>query len=322
MTVHADGTLAAIAAAATPRVLFFEEGQSRAVLAGDYKLIHREIEAGCPSAGANSDAYYPAASEAEQFYDLSTDGAEQTNLLGDAGYAAQVAQLRDYLLCHRAATAVGAAPRFESCAQAPPAAPSTALPSPSPPPPSPLPLPPPPSPSPSLPPPPPSTGTVVLTLTASGSVSDYSDSDRSSLQQKVATAAGVDKSLVTIRVAAASVRITATIIVPASTTADALQTSLASTLGTADAASTELGVAVEAVPTILIASPPPPPPPPGLPPPRLPTTTTTETASGLDTGIVAALVAGSLAGVGCASVALYLGCIRGKRLEFKAPFKV
>ena len=322
MTVHADGTLAAIAAAATPRVLFFEEGQSRAVLAGDYKLIHREIEAGCPSAGANSDAYYPAASEAEQFYDLSTDGAEQTNLLGDAGYAAQVAQLRDYLLCHRAATAVGAAPRFESCAQAPPAAPSTALPSPSPPPPSPLPLPPPPSPSPSLPPPPPSTGTVVLTLTASGSVSDYSDSDRSSLQQKVAAAAGVDKSLVTIRVAAASVRITATIIVPASTTADALQTSLASTLGTADAASTELGVAVEAVPTILIASPPPPPPPPGLPPPRLPTTTTTETASGLDTGIIAALVAGSLAGVGCASVALYLGCIRAKRLESKAPFKV
>merc|ERR1740130_2148998 len=85
VTVHADGTLtaaaaAAAAAAATPRVLFFEEGQSRAVLAGDYKLIHREIEAGCASAGANSDAYYPAASEAEQFYDLSTDGAEQTNL--------------------------------------------------------------------------------------------------------------------------------------------------------------------------------------------------------------------------------------------------
>ena len=54
----------------------------------------------------------------------------------------------------------------------------------------------------------------MVTLTASGSVSDYTDSDKSSLQQKVANAAGVDKSFVTISVAAASVRITATIAVP------------------------------------------------------------------------------------------------------------
>eukprot|EP00964_Phaeocystis_antarctica_P150806 scaffold118291_cov56-Phaeocystis_antarctica.AAC.1 len=52
-------------------------------------------------------------------------------------------------------------------------------------------------------------GDGFVTLTASGSVSDFSDDDKSSLQQKVADAAGVDKSLVTILVAAASVRITA-----------------------------------------------------------------------------------------------------------------
>ena len=70
----------------------------------------------------------------------------------------------------------------------------------------------------------------MLTLTASGSVSDYTDSDKSSLQQKVATAAGVDKSLVTIEVTAASVLITATIAVPAATTAAAVRTSLSSKL--------------------------------------------------------------------------------------------
>ena len=98
--------------------------------------------------------------------------------------------------------------------------------------------------------------TVVLTLTASGSVSDYTDSDKSSLQQKVANAAGVDQSLVTILVAAASVRITATIAVPASTTADAVQTSLSSSFGTAADASTALGITVEEVPTITFESPP------------------------------------------------------------------
>ena len=82
----------------------------------------------------------------------------------------------------------------------------------------------------SPPPPPLATETVVLTLTASGSVSDYSDSDKASLQQKVADAAGVDKSLVTIRVAAASVRTTATIRVPASTTVDIVQDALSSKL--------------------------------------------------------------------------------------------
>ena len=130
----------------------------------------------------------------------------------------------------------------------------------------------PPSPPPS---PPPSTASVVLTLTASGSVSDFSDNDKSSLQQKVATAAGVDKSLVTISVAAGSVLITATIAVPASTTADAVQTSLSSSLGTAADASTALGVTVEEVPTVALGSLPggpaaPPPPHSELPPLRIP----------------------------------------------------
>ena len=93
----------------------------------------------------------------------------------------------------------------------------------------------------------------MLTLTASGSVSDYSDNDKSSLQQKVAKAAGVDKSLVTISVAAASVRITATIAVPVSKTADQVRNSLGSTLGTTNEDATiALGVTVEEVPTITV----------------------------------------------------------------------
>ena len=109
-----------------------------------------------------------------------------------------------------------------------------------------------------LPPPP---SSAVLTLTASGSVSDYTESDRSSLQQKVAKVAGVDKSLVKIQVTAGSVLITATIAVPASMTADQVKTSLSSSLGTADAASIALGITVEAVPTIIITGPSPSPPP-------------------------------------------------------------
>ena len=98
----------------------------------------------------------------------------------------------------------------------------------------------------------PSTETVVFTLAASGSVSDYSDT--SSLRQAVATAAGVDKSLVTIEVAAASVIITATIAVPASMSAAALKTSLSSSLGTAAAASAALGITVESDPTFTIVT--------------------------------------------------------------------
>ena len=145
-------------------------------------------------------------------------------------------------------------------------------------------------PAPSLPPPP-STETVVLRLTAIGSLSDYSDT--SSLRQGVATAAGVDTSLVTITVTAGSVLITATIAVPASTTAAAVQTSLAFTLGTAAAASTALGITIEEKPAVTIMLPPPapslpPPPPPvpsapaGAPPPSAPKTCTASTRPDYD----------------------------------------
>ena len=113
----------------------------------------------------------------------------------------------------------------------------------------------------------PAAPTVVLTLMASGSVGDYSDT--SSLRQKVADAAGVDVWFVTIRVVAASVLITATIAVPAATTASAVQSSLLSTLGaTAESASAVLGVMVESSPTVAIALPPSAPP--SAPPPSSP----------------------------------------------------
>jgi hypothetical protein len=133
-----------------------------------------------------------------------------------------------------------------------PSMPPSPPPSPSPPPPRPSPPPSPSLPSPSPPPPspspPPSTETVVLKLTASGSVSDYPDT--SALQTSIAVNAGVDASSVSISITAASVIIIATIKVPASTTADAVQTTLTSRLGTAATASTALGITVEGDPTI------------------------------------------------------------------------
>ena len=101
----------------------------------------------------------------------------------------------------------------------------------------------------------------MLVLTASGSVSDYSDSAKSSLEQKIGAAAGGYKLPVTITIAAASVIITATIAVPAATTAAAVQASLYSALGIATAsnvatafnvatASNVLGITLESVPTM------------------------------------------------------------------------
>ena len=114
----------------------------------------------------------------------------------------------------------------------------------------------------------PSTATVVLTLTASGSVGDYPDT--TSLRQKVANAAGVEQENVEIRVVAASVLITATIAVPAATTASAVQSSLLFTLsGSAESVFAALGVTVESSPTIVIVWPPPAPPP-SAPPPSSP----------------------------------------------------
>ena len=89
-------------------------------------------------------------------------------------------------------------------------------------------------------------------MMVSGSVDGFSESDKSSLQAKVATTAGVETSLVAILVAAASVRITATIAIPASTTPDAVNVTLTSRLGTVAAASAVLAVALEEVPIISI----------------------------------------------------------------------
>ena len=72
------------------------------------------------------------------------------------------------------------------------------------------------------------------------------------MQQGIATAAGVDKSIVTIRITAASVRITATIAVPADTTAVVVHESLSSTLGNATSASAVLGINAESDPSIYI----------------------------------------------------------------------
>jgi len=116
-------------------------------------------------------------------------------------------------------------------------------------------------------------------MTASGSVSDFDDAKKTSLESSIAAVAGVDASDVTVAITGASVLITATIAVPASKTAAAVQTSLANSLGTADDASTILGIDVESEPSIAVTtspatpvttnptSPSPPPPPPSPPPP-------------------------------------------------------
>ena len=77
---------------------------------------------------------------------------------------------------------------------------------------------------------------------------DYQDT--SGIVTKVATLAGVDESLVSVSVAAASVIITVTIAVPASTTSAAVESALSSSLGTAADASSQLGITVETAPTI------------------------------------------------------------------------
>jgi hypothetical protein len=91
---------------------------------------------------------------------------------------------------------------------------------------------------------------VTLALRASGSVSDYSDT--SDLKAKVASAAGVGASDVEITVSAASVLITAVIDLLSSTKAAAVSVALSTKLNSAEAASTALGITVEATPTVAI----------------------------------------------------------------------
>ena len=92
-------------------------------------------------------------------------------------------------------------------------------------------------------------------MTVSGSVSDFDETKEASLRSSIAAVAGVDVSAVTIAITAGSVLITATIAVPATTAAAALQTTLFSALGTAAAASIVLGVIVESAPAITVAAP-------------------------------------------------------------------
>ena len=120
----------------------------------------------------------------------------------------------------------------------------------------------------------------MLTLTVRGDVSEYADT--SNLQRAIAEAAGVDVRFVSIRVAAASVLIIATIAVPDSMTANQVMNSLSSSLGTADAASTALGITVEEVPTI------------------------TSSQSSTDSTNVAAIVGGVLGGLVCILTILVL----------------
>ena len=91
---------------------------------------------------------------------------------------------------------------------------------------------------------------MSCSLTASGSVNDFDDAKKTLLESSIAAVAGVDASAVTVAITPGSVLITATIAVPASKTAEAVQTSRASTLGTAAAASAALGITVESDPSI------------------------------------------------------------------------
>ena len=158
----------------------------------------------------------------------------------------------------------------------------------------------------SSPPLPPSTASIVVTLTASGSIDDFPDT--SSVQRSVATAASVDAALVTIAMAPGSVIITATIAVPESTTVAAMQTSLASTLGTPAAASSALGITIVETPSItiilpVVTSPPLPwaPPSQSLPPATPPVATMTSLRSKDDAGaqvdFTAILIGGAAAAV-------------------------
>merc|ERR1719157_459007 len=104
-----------------------------------------------------------------------------------------------------------------------------------------------------MPPPPPppvaikiGTETIVTSFTAAGAVSDYADT--TALQEKFATSAGVDKTMVSIKVTAASVIITVTITVPKDKVGATLQAALTTAIGKTKAEqSAALGVTVETV---------------------------------------------------------------------------
>merc|ERR1711865_242116 len=113
-------------------------------------------------------------------------------------------------------------------------------------------------PPPSPPPPPPieiGTETVVYKFTAAGAVSDFADT--TALQEKFADAANVDKTMVSIKVTAASVIIEVTITVPKDKLAATVKARLTSNLTskTKDEQSKILGVTVETVAGTVVKEP-------------------------------------------------------------------
>ena len=94
-------------------------------------------------------------------------------------------------------------------------------------------------------------------MTASGSVSDYEDTGPLQIAISSLLAGVVPPSAINVTISAASVLITATIAVPASTTSTEVQATLSAALPNATAASAALGITVESVPTIVVAAPPP-----------------------------------------------------------------
>ena len=119
---------------------------------------------------------------------------------------------------------------------------------------------------------------MIITLLAAGSVGDFSDT--SALQQQLASVVGARLEAVSIAVEAGSVRLTVTIFVEEGATISSTSTALGDILHSADAATSALGIAIEADPVIEVLTggdplPPPPPrsppsPPPSPPPPPLP----------------------------------------------------
>ena len=100
---------------------------------------------------------------------------------------------------------------------------------------------------------------------ASGSVDDYDDTKRSAIASKLATAAGVDASDVTVVVTAASVQVSATIRTSTASGSASVANALSTRLADPSSATALLGVPVESAVTleakvkrVEVAAPPPP----------------------------------------------------------------
>ena len=157
-----------------------------------------------------------------------------------------------------------------------------------------------PPPSPPSPPAPPPDVVLLELVFDSTSLTDFAEgSDNyNTVKTKVATEAVVPESNVALEFTLGSVISTAAITVPSTTNASQITTNLNTNFGTAAAATTLLslpGIAVEQVPSVVIASPPSPPPSPPSPPPP--------SKSGLGGGAIAGIVVGVLLAVSIIIVA-------------------